>query len=101
MNEFERLLTQGMADEPPSPDEDFVRGVARAVAAEERARIVRLAIITCIALCLAVAFGFGLAASWKAVAAVWSSPPMPQPFVACGVAVLSAILLLPLMRTRE
>ena len=101
MNELERQLSRALRDEPRPPDEDFVRGVARAIESEGRARFVRLAIVTFIAIDLAVVFGLGLALSWKSVAASWSAPVSMLPLVATGIAVLSAILLLPFARRDE
>lgn len=101
MNELERQWARAMREEPRPPDEDFVRKVGRAIESDGRARLVRLAIVTFIAVDLAVAFGLGLALSWKSIAATWSPPLTMLPLAATAIAVLSAILLLPLARTRE
>jgi hypothetical protein len=101
MNELERRLARALRDEPRQPDEDFVRKVGRAIESDGRARFVRLAIVTFIAVDLAVVLGLGLALSWKSIAPSWSPPSTILPLAATAIAVLSAILLLPLARTRE
>lgn len=101
MNELERQLARALRDESRPPDEDFVREVGRAIELDGRARFVRLAIVTFIAIDLAVVFGLGLALSWKSIAATWSPPLTMLPLAATGIAVLSAIALLPLARRDE
>jgi hypothetical protein len=101
MNDFERQLARALRDEPQPPDEDFVRGVSRAIDSDGRARFIRLAIVTFIAVDLAVVFGLGLALSWKSVATTWTSWMTAMPLAVTAIGVLSAILLLPLARTRE
>lgn len=98
MNDFERQLSRALRDESQPPDEEFVRSVSTAIDAAGRARFIRLAIVTFVAVDLAVAFGLGLALSWKSVAATWTSSLTALPLAATGIAVLSAILLLPLAR---
>jgi hypothetical protein len=101
MNDFERQLARALRDEPRPPDEDFVGGVSRAIDSAGRARFMRLAILTFVAVDLAVVFGLGLALSWKSIDVAWSASATALPLAATGVAVLSAILLLPFARTRE
>lgn len=101
MNELERRLARALREEPRPADEAFVRGVGQGIDKAGRTRFIKLAIVTFIAIDLAVVFGLGLALSWKSVAVTWSAPSMLLPMVATGVAVLSAIVLLPLARTRD
>jgi hypothetical protein len=100
MHEFERQLARTMRDEPRAPDEDFVRDVARAIDADGRARVVKLAIVTFIAIDLAIVFGLGLALSWKSVTVIWPSSLTALPLAMTSIALLSAMLLAPFARTR-
>ena len=101
MGEFEDRLARSLQHEPQSPDEAFVARMSDVIRAEERARLVRLALATIAMLVLMFAFCYGLVIAASALRVVAIASHGTLTIATSMVCALALILSLPLAFARE
>jgi len=101
MNEFEDRLARSLQHEQQAPDEAFVARVSGAVGAEERARLLRLALATIAMLVLMFAFCYGLIIAVNASRVLSIASQGALTIATSVVCVFVLVLSLPLAFARE